>query len=292
MSRKRLLAGFTAAALLFGAAGTTLAYLTDTDEETNTFTVGKIDIDLIESQYHRVNAGRGSTADLTEDDEPLSGGYLWAAGVTMEGDDSNTSGIANGTETEWNGEWFSDEQIKEDAEHYKDEGGYFETHAENMVPGSNVRKNPYIVNTGDNDAYVRLRALVPVSLFAVLDNGASYWTSTALNEGEMTSKAVDYYMANGYTLSDDYVTERDGIRYYEIDFTYTDPLAPGEMTFWNAWGNIAIDRNATNSQLAGVESFDVLFEADAIQAKGFASAADAFRVFDEEGYADHSDVKA
>ena len=47
-----------------------------------------------------------------------------------------------------------------------------------------------------------------------------------------------------------------------------------------AWGNIAIDKNANSEELANVESFNVLVEADAIQADGFANAAAAFTAFD------------
>ena len=70
------------------------------------------------------------------------------------------------------------------------------------------------------------------------------------------------------------------MKYYEYDFTFVKPVKPGEITFWNVWGNIAIDKNATAEQLANVESFNVLFEADAIQADGFADAAAAFAAFD------------
>ena len=54
------------------------------------------------------------------------------------------------------------------------------------------------------------------------------------------------------------------------------------MTFWNAWGNIAIDKNATAEDLADVDTFDVIIEADAIQAEGFESYVEAFKAFDAE----------
>ena len=146
-----------------------------------------------------------------------------------------------------------------------------------MVPGSNVRKCPYVKNTGVSDAYVRVRVLIPVSLFTVIDNGPSYWTTTALNEGQVTSVAVDTYNDKGAEAVAK--VTRGGIEYYEYDFTYTKALKPGEMTFWNVWGNIAINKNATSKDLAKVESFDVIVEADAIQAEGFANAADAFAAF-------------
>ena len=276
--KKKLLALCLVVALAATAIiGGTLAYFTDHDTETNTFTVGNVKIDLIESQYHRTNAGKGNATGL---EEPLSGGYLWAADVDLQGNVENTD-AENGTTGKHT--YFSDEQIISDSETYKT--GYFAEHS-NMLPGSNVRKNPYVRNTGANDAYVRVRALVPVSLFKVIDNGLSMWTTTAMEEGKVVSKAVDAYNANTESFYDgtatDYIVERDGIRYYAFDFTYTYALEAGEMTFWNCWGNIAIDKNATASDLAGVDSFNVIFEADAIQAQGFADYAAAFAAFDTQ----------
>lgn len=48
--------------------GGTLAYFTDTKDATNTFTVGNVSIDLIESTYHREgndNSGDTSIPDPT-----------------------------------------------------------------------------------------------------------------------------------------------------------------------------------------------------------------------------------
>ena len=252
--------------------GGTLAYFTDTKSADNTFTVGDVKIDLLESQYHRVNAGKGNATGETE---PLSGGYLWAANVDMKGTPENTPNYTTSGEV-WENLYFSDAQIETDAATYKN--GYFAEHSKNMVPGSNVRKCPYVKNTGASDAYVRVRVLIPVSLFTVIDNGPSYWTTTAMNEGQVTSVAVDTYNNKGAAAVDK--VTRGGIEYYVYDFTYTKALKPGELTFWNAWGNIAIDDDATSEDLAKVESFDVLVEADAIQADGFANAAAAFTAFD------------
>lgn len=249
----------------------TLAYLTDTKTAKNTFTVGNVKIELLESQYHRVNAGRGNAVGETE---PLTGGYLWAANVDMQGTSENTPNYVTSGEV-WNGQYFSDAQIEADAATYKD--GYFAKHSQKMVPGANVRKNPYVKNTGANDAYIRIRTLIPVSLFDVIDNGPSYWTSTAMNEGQVTSNAVNTYNTSGAKAVKQ--VERDGIMYYEYDFTFVKAVKPGELTFWNVWGNIAINKDATAEDLANVESFDVIFEADAIQADGFANAAEAWEAF-------------
>ena len=274
MKKKTILVAAIAVMLVAAlVVGGTLAYFTDTKTEPNTFTVGNVNIELLESQYHRVNAGISSEQSKVQT-EPLSGGYLWAANVNMQGTTENTPNYVTSGET-WSGQYFSDAQIKADADNYKN--GYFAQHSQNMVPGSNVRKCPYVKNTGANDAYVRVRVLIPVSLFNVIDNGPSYWTTTALNEGQVTSVAVDTYNNEGAAAVAK--VTRGTIEYYEYDFTYTKALKPGEMTFWNVWGNIAIDKNATSDQLANVDSFNVLVEADAIQADGFANAADAFAAF-------------
>ncbi len=252
----------------------TLAYLTDTKTAKNTFTVGNVKIELLESQYHRVNAGRGNAVGETE---PLTGGYLWAANVDMQGTSENTPNYVTSGEV-WNGQYFSDAQIEADAATYKD--GYFAKHSQKMVPGANVRKNPYVKNTGANDAYIRIRTLIPVSLFDVIDNGPSYWTSTAMNEGQVTSNAVNTYNTSGAKAVKQ--VERDGIMYYEYDFTFVKAVKSGELTFWNVWGNIAINKDATAEDLANVDSFDVIFEADAIQADGFADATAAWIAFDAQ----------
>ena len=263
------------ALLAVAVVGASLAYFTDTKSVPNTFTVGNVSIELLESQYHRVNAGQGNATGATE---PKMGGYLWAANVDMQGTSENTPNYVTSGET-WSGLYFSDAQIEADATTYKN--GYFAEHSKNMVPGANVRKNPYVKNTGHNDAYIRVRVLVPVSLFDIIDGGPSYWTDSAL-EKEVTSEAVKAYYADGNKATNVPKVERGGTKYYQFDFTYTDPVKPGEVTFWNVWGNIAIDKNATAEKLANVESFDVIFEADAIQAEGFADAKAAFAAFDAQ----------
>lgn len=261
--------------------GASLAYFTDTDKATNTFTVGGVDIELLESQYHRVNAGRGNAVGLIE---PTLGGYIWAADVELEGTETNTPDKTIGG-ANWNGLYFSDAQIEADAATYMEE--YFAEKAAEVMPGSNIRKNPYVKNTGKSDAYVRVRVLVPVSLFKVLDEGPSYWVDSALESG-ITSEAVDAYNTSGGWQSfyngtaTDFIVGKDEIDYYEFDFTYDDILKPGAITFWNVWSNIAIDKFATAEDLAEVDSFSIIIEADAIQAAGFANATAAFAAFDAQ----------
>ena len=254
------------AALVLG--GGTLAYFTDHDEITNRFTVGKVEIELIESQLHRANAGvaNGSTSDS----------LLWTPGINKAGTQDNTSSVKNG-HVVWTGDYFSDQQIIDDAANYNHENnGYFTINAKNILPGESVRKAPYIINKGTVDAYVRTEVLIPKTLFTIIDNGPSMWTTTAMNERKISSKHVDYYLANGHKPSESMTEVIDSVEYYVFDFTYTDALKPGEMTFWNAWGNIAISKDATKENFANVDSFDVIVRAKAVQASGFKTAQAAF----------------
>ena len=64
--KKKLTVIFLCVALLaIAIVGATLAYFTDTKSATNTFTVGNVKIDLLESSLHRENAGvaNGATSD-------------------------------------------------------------------------------------------------------------------------------------------------------------------------------------------------------------------------------------
>ena len=254
------------AALVLGSG--TLAYFTDHKEVENHFTVGNVEIELIESQLHRVNAGVANGATSTS--------TLWTPGIDKKGDATNTSGVANGHIT-YNGTYFSDQQIIDDAANYKHENdGYFTINAENILPGESVRKASYIINKGSVDAYVRTEYLIPKALFTIIDNAPSMWTTTAMNEGEVSSKHVDYYLANGYKPSESMTEVIDGVEYYVFDFTNTDALNPGEMTFWNPWGNIGISKDATEADFGRINNFYIIVRAKAVQASGFNSAEAAF----------------
>lgn len=110
--KKKITAIFLCVALVAVAiTGASLAYFTDTKSATNTFTVGNVQIQLLESQYHRTNAGKGNATDETE---PLSGGYLWAANVNLEGNPDNTPNYKTSNETVGDS-YFSDAQIEADA---------------------------------------------------------------------------------------------------------------------------------------------------------------------------------
>ena len=255
MTKKKILVlALTIAMVAILAVGGSLAYLTDTDSAKNTFTVGNVHIALLESSLHRENAGVANGA--------TSASELWS-NVNMEGT-GNTSPYKAGDT------FYTDEQIKADAATYKCENV-------KLNPGQSYHKMPYVKNTGKNDAYIRIRVMIPADLDTSILNSSMY-TSTALNNKEFTM-----------AYDDSGTVDRDGVKYNVYTFTRIDPLAPGALTYWNVWGTIHMDADVTNEELAGFfgagkaypeSTFPVLVEADAIQADGFATAAEAFVAFD------------
>ena len=260
--KKKLTALCLCVALLAVAVvGASLAYFTDTKSATNTFTVGNVKIDLIESRYHRQGSGSSGGMDY----------------------------VANGSTI------FTDEEIKTDAANYS---AYIGERGKNMVPGKNIAKSPYVINTGANDAYIRIRVMIPS------DANRDYWQArsggviesqfctTAITSGEfMHGKRTDYPIIDASGKG--YIDE-NGVGYDVYTFIRTEPLKPGEMTEWNVWNYIGIADEATSANIQkavdkgailvsedGTMTVNVLVQADAIQAEGFADATAAFAEFDK-----------
>ena len=258
------------ALLAVAVVGASLAYFTDTKSATNTFTVGNVKIDLIESRFHREgndNSGDTSIPDPTHKVVADDGMKYVTTGHTM----------------------FTNDEIKADAAQYSD---YIGKHGSNMVPGRNFAKCPYVINTGANDAYIRIRVMIPHD--GDVDNGGiinAMFCSTATSSGEFQQGAngVNWPVveANGYT-------DENGLKYDVYTFTRTEPLKAGAMTEWNVWNYVGIGKNVTNADIekaiengvitkteTGALSLNVLVQADAIQAEGFADAMAAFAAFDK-----------
>ena len=252
--KKKLIAIFLCVALVaIAVVGASLAYFTDTKSVTNTFTVGNVKIDLLESSLHRENAGVANGATSTSE--------LWSD-VAKEGSGNTSKYKAGDT-------FYTDAQIEANAAEYTCENVQ-------LIPGRSYHKMPYVKNTGKNDAYIRIRVMIPADLDTAVLNSSMY-TSSAMDKGEFTM-AVDQTGT----------VERDGLKYNVYTFTRIDPLAPGEMTYWNVWGTIHMDTTVTTAQseaLFGENGhysdgvFPVLVEADAIQSEGFANATVAWNAF-------------
>ena len=273
--KKKITAIFLCVALLaIAIVGASLAYFTDTKTATNTFTVGNVRIDLIESRYHREGNDNSGDTDIPDPQNT-------ASGMTYVRDGNHA---------------FTDAEIQEDAANYSD---YIGKRGNNMVPGRGVAKCPYVVNTGANDAYIRIRVMVPSAanndFVAVKDGGVitNQWCSTAFINGEFIDKKGGGW--NNAPAIDKASVTKDGVTYDVYTFTRKEPLAPGAMTEWNVWNFIGIDKTATSDDIqkainaGAIKTFktdssvtltlNVLVEADAIQAEGFADAAAAWAAF-------------
>ena len=273
--KKKLTAIFLCVALVaIAVVGASLAYFTDTDSATNTFTVGNVKIDLIESRYHREgndNSGDTTIPDPTHKVTADDGMEYVTTGHTM----------------------FTDAEIKADAETYQND--YLAVKGANMVPGRGVAKCPYVVNTGVNDAYIRIRVMVPSAanndFVAVKDGGVitNQWCTTAIKNGEFIDGKGGGW--NNAPAIDKASVTKDGVTYDVYTFTRKEPLKAGKMTEWNVWNFIGINKDATSADIqkaidAGAitatgdtMTLNVLVEADAIQSEGFADAAAAWAAF-------------
>ena len=276
MTKKKFLAVALVAILAITAAvGASLAYLKDTKTVTNTFTVGNVKIELLESKFHREgndNSGDKSIPDPTQT----------ASGMTY---------VTEGHKA------FTDEEIKADAEKYMDE--YLAVKGKNMVPGRGVAKCVYVQNTGKNDAYIRIRVLVPSKanndFVDVKDGGiiTNQWCSTSMINGEFIDGKGGGW--NNAPYIDKAKVTKDGVDYDVYTFVRKEALAAGAMTEWNVWNFIGIHKDADSNDIEtalrngaiklaedGTMTINVLVEADAIQAEGFANAAAAFAAFDDQ----------
>ena len=274
--KKKFTAVFLCVALVaIAVVGTSLAYFTDTKSATNTFTVGNVKIDLIESRYHRQGSGSSGDTSIPAPTQTANGMEYISDGATI----------------------FTDEEIKADAANYS---AYIGERGQNMVPGKNIAKSPYVINTGANDAYIRIRVMIPS------DANRDYWQArsggviesqfcnTAITSGEFmhNDKRNDYPFID--STGRGYVDE-NGVKYDVYTFIRTEPLKPGEMTEWNVWNYIGIADEATSANIQkaidkgailvsedGTMTVNVLVQADAIQAEGFTDAKTAFAAFDAQ----------
>lgn len=276
MTKKKFLAVALVAILAITAAvGASLAYLKDTKTVTNTFTIGNVQIKLLESKFHREgndNSGDKSIPDPTQT----------ASGMTY---------VTEGHKA------FTDAEIKADAEKYMDE--YLAVKGKNMVPGRGVAKCVYVQNTGKNDAYIRIRVLVPSKanndFVDVKDGGiiTNQWCSTSMINGEFIDGKGGGW--NNAPYIDKAKVTKDGVDYDVYTFVRKEALAAGAMTEWNVWNFIGIHKDADSNDIEtalrsgaikraedGTMTINVLVEADAIQADGFANAAAAFAAFDDQ----------
>ncbi len=265
MKKKIVAICLCVALLAIAIVGGTLAYFTDTKEATNTFTVGNVEIKLIESTYHREGNDNSGDTDIPDPTQTASGMKY----------------VTDGHKA------FTDAEIRADAMEYAD---YIGKKGAKMVPGRNVAKCPYVINEGNTPAYIRIRVMVPSAgnndLVSLKEGGVitNQWCTTSMLSGEFKMGETDKWPAfskEGATV--------DGVTYDVYTFVRNEPLAAGAMTEWNVWNFIGIHKDADSAEIelaknrgaiAEDGTLNVLVQADAIQAEGFENATEAFKAFD------------
>ena len=243
---KKKIAALALVVLLLVAAvvGGTLAYFTDTDSATNTFTVGDVDIELVEKM---------------QDPEHESVLLDWAPHELVPG------------------------------------GLYPYSYAPNL---GWENKLVFVKNTGENDAYVRVkfryeRALEPVlhieSYFNGLAEGEKYYeTIDGIEYVVETLYAIDPVKAGYYFgVRDELPADQEPTAYDMYDHTFID-MVWLDTTFdwfnkdygWFSYGT-GDDKTVVMCDY-GMPNFEVTVIAEAIQADSFDNYEEAFAAFDAQ----------
>ena len=268
MKKKVLVLCLVVALAATAIIGGTLAYFTDTAEVENVFTIGNVKISLLESTMHREGNDNSGDTSIPDPTNTASGMKYVTDGHKI----------------------FTDDEILENAETYAD---YLAVRGEGMVPGRNAAKCVYVQNTGSNDAYIRIRVLVPSAAnndFVKVSEGGvivNQWCTSSMTQGEFANGDRAGYPAieRGVVVG--------GVEYDVYTFVRNEPLEAGKLTEWNVWNFIGLHKDATAEDIqkaidAGAISYDestgeikfnILVQADAIQAEGFETAAKAFAAF-------------
>lgn len=314
-----------AAALI---AGGTIAYFTDNESKTNTFTVGNVDVTLYESQLHRVNANVGSffnsdIAAASADNYSVCVPYMDHGVSTVN--PYCTPNIAVGTDLSGVSAWqnghvraqnvagvtgagqrgvFTDAQIIADATGAatdvataSDPGSYAayaDAEYDNLVPGKQVRKFVYVKNTGANSTYARVKVTIPANVANLVTVKAPHTpTETSTPSGNTNIDGVEM---GAYITKSESIDATTGDKI--LTFVYTDALKPGELTYWSPITTVKIndtvkesDFGATTLETLRSTGFGVKVDVDAIQSDGFADATAAWAAFDANAaYENEHDV--
>lgn len=257
--------------------GGTLAYFTDTAKETNIIAVGDVSAKLYESKYHRGATGN-SYLKMTGQPDPLDDATIVADDQTYHDDY-----LAKATLMPF------DLNTKH--------------RVQSMFEECTVAKNAYVQNTSKtNDCFVRVRYLVPMEMAEYID---IFYTDTqfitansdiatadarSLNNKDKSEPIITSINSNGANFkvqcADNFV-EREGKLYNVAEFIYAERLTPGEFTLYSPISKVTMvptvtDKTLINDNKVEGSQFNILVEADIIQADGFYNAIEAFDAFDPE----------
>ena len=217
--------------------GATLAYLTDTDEDVNVMTLGKVKIDQLE--YERVDVeSKDDNATVQEfhDNKPL------LPAVT----DKDFTYIPGDTYVDW-------DQIGKD--------GYTSEIWDPSKINNEQDKMVFIKNKGDYDAFVRSVFAFEAGKYATLEEFQKM-VHLNLNTTDYTWEWVQTPVA---------IPNEEGgtTNYFVATATYNKVLAPGALTEISL-SQIALDKTATNADVEAFgDTYQILVKTQAIQADGF-----------------------
>ena len=212
--------------------GATLAYLTDTDEDVNVMTLGKVKIDQLE--YERIDVeSKDDKAEVQEfhDNKPL------IPAVT----DKDFNYTPGDTYVDW-------EQIGKD--------GYTSDIWDPAKINNEVDKMVFVKNKGDYDAYVRSIFAFEAGKYTTLDQ-FKQMVHLNLNETDYTWE----WLATPVTIGES--------TYFVAAATYNKVLAPSALTEISL-SQIALDKTATNEDVEAFgDTYQILVKSQGIQADGF-----------------------
>ena len=223
--------------------GATLAYLTDTDEDVNVMTLGKVKIDQLE--YERIDdetANEDAKVQEFHDNKPL-------LPAVTDKDFTYTPGDAY---VDW-------EQIGKD--------GYSSEIWNPEKINNEVDKMVFIKNKGDYDAFVRSVFAFEAGKYATLAEFRQM-VHLNLNETDYTWEWVQTPVA---------IPNEEGgtTNYFVATATYNKVLAPGALTEISL-SQIALDKTATNEDVEAFgDTYQILVKSQGIQADGFGSPEEA-----------------
>ena len=219
--------------------GATLAYLTDTDEDVNVMTLGKVKIDQLE--YERVDVNtRDEDAKVRKfrDDKPLYPAIIDKEKFSWTTGESNVDWAQIGKEGYTSSIWNPDQINNE------------------------VDKMVFVKNKGTYDTYVRTVFAFEAGQYETLD---AFLKTLHINRNE-TDWTWDW---NATPVA---IPNKEGTvttNYFIATATYNKALKPGELTEISL-AQLALDPTATNEDLKAFgDTYQVLVKSQAIQADGF-----------------------
>ena len=222
------------------SVGTSLAYLSDADAESNVATVGNLKIELLE--YERVDTETKDTEAIVQG---FQNGKLLLPAVLGQGFDY-TPGGAN---VDWT-------QIGKD--------GYTSPIWDPAKINNELDKMVFVKNSGNIGAYVRNYFAFEAGSYTTFDE---FKSKIHLNLNETDWK---------WEWNPD-IADIEGTKYFVATATYQKVLVAGSITEISL-SQIALDSSATGEDAAAFgKEYTILVYTQGVQATGFENSADALQ---------------